>query len=153
MIQPYRIFSTNGQPRSSRNFGYGFPGQRSACYSSDLLLRHYKRIRGAQKKKFSYKNIKDVYTIVLYENSPSEFHAFPDTYLHYFEQQSDSGLNLPLLQKYLFVPLDIFLKNQHNKVIRNKLDAWLLLFSSDDPNDIIHLIEEYPEFQAIVLYH
>ena len=132
-----------------QKIGYGFPGQRSACYSSDLLLRQYKRVRGTQTKKFSYKNIKDVYTIVLYENSPSEFHSFPDTYLHYFEQQSDTGLKIPLLQKYLFVPLDIFLKIQHNKIIRNKLDAWLLFFASDDPIDIIRLIEEYPEFRAM----
>lgn len=132
-----------------QKIGYGFPGQRSACYSSDLLLRQYKRVRGAKKKKFSYKNIKDVYTIVLYEHSPSEFSAFPDTYLHYFEQQSDTGLTLPLLQKYLFVPLDIFLKIQDNKIIRNKLDAWLLFFASDAPDDIIRLIEEYPEFQAM----
>lgn len=132
-----------------QKIGYGFPGQRSACYSSDLLLRQYKRVRGTQNKKFIYKNIKDVYTIVLYENSPSEFHSFPDTYLHYFEQQSDTGLKIPLLQKYLFVPLDIFLKIQHNKIIRNKLDAWLLFFASDDPIDIIRLIEEYPEFRAM----
>lgn len=132
-----------------QKIGYGFPGQRSACYSSDLLLRQYKRVRGTQNKKFSYKNIKDVYTIVLYENSPSEFHSFPDTYLHYFEQQSDTGLKISLLQKYLFVPLDIFLKIQHNKIIRNKLDAWLLFFASDDPIDIIRLIEEYPEFRAM----
>lgn len=132
-----------------QKIGYSFPGQRSACYSSDLLLRQYKRIRGTKNKKFSYKNIKDVYTIVLYEQSPHEFQAYPDTYLHYFEQQSDSGLKLPLLQKYLFVPLDIFLKNKHNKVISNKLDAWLLFFSSDDPKDVVGLIEEYPEFRAM----
>lgn len=132
-----------------QKIGYSFPGQRSACYSSDLLLRQYKRIRSAKNKKFSYKNIKDVYTIVLYEQSPSEFQAFPNTYLHYFEQQSNSGLKIPLLQKYLFVPLDIFLKIQHNKIISNKLDAWLLFFASDDPEDVIRLIEEYPEFQAM----
>ena len=132
-----------------QKIGYGFPGQRSACYSSDLLLRQYKRIRGIKNKKFSYKNIKDVYTIILYEQSPSEFHSFPNTYLHYFEQCSDSGLKLPLLQKFLFVPLDIFLKIQHNKIIRNKLDAWLLFFASDDPEDVIRLIEEYPEFRAM----
>ena len=78
------------------------------------------------------------------------FDSFAEiTYLHYFEQQSDTGLKIPLLQKYLFVPLDIFLKIQHNKIIRNKLDAWLLFFASDDPIDIIRLIEEYPEFRAM----
>ena len=28
-----------------QKIGYLFPGQRSACYSSDLLLRQYKRVR------------------------------------------------------------------------------------------------------------
>lgn len=40
-----------------QKIGYGFPGQRSACYSSDLLLRQYKRVRSIKSKKFSYKNI------------------------------------------------------------------------------------------------
>ena len=54
-----------------------------------------------------------------------------------------------MLQKFLLIPLDIFLENQHNKNISNRLDAWLLFFASDDPEDIIRLVEEYPEFQAI----
>lgn len=29
------------------------------------------------------------------------------------------------------------------------MDAWLLFFSSDNPDDIIRLIEEYPEFKAM----
>jgi len=135
-----------------QKIGYGFPGQRSACYSSDLLLRQYKRVRSEKNRnnqKFSYKDIKDVYTIVLYEKSPAEFKNQPNTYLHYFEQKSDTGIKLPLLQKFLFIPLDIFLENQHNKDISNRLDAWLLFFASDDPNDIVRLIGEYPEFQAM----
>lgn len=31
--------------------GYAFPGQRSACYSADLLLREYKQVRGEMTKK------------------------------------------------------------------------------------------------------
>lgn len=132
-----------------QKIGYSFPGQRSACYSADLLLRQYKRVRGLKGKQFSYKDIKNVYTIVLFEQSTSDFHKFPDTYLHYFEQQSDTGLKLELLQKFLFVSLDIFRKNQQNKNISNRLDAWLMFFASDKPDDIIQLIEEYPEFQAM----
>ena len=132
-----------------QKIGYSFPGQRSACYSADLLLRQYKRIRGDRGKHFSYKDIKNVYTIILFEQSTANFHSFPDTYLHYFEQKSDTGLELELLQKFLLIPLDIFHKKQQNKTISNKLDAWLLFFSSDDPNDIIQLITEYPEFQAM----
>ncbi len=28
-----------------QKIGYAFPGQRCACYSADLLLRHYKRVK------------------------------------------------------------------------------------------------------------
>ena len=42
---------------------------------------------------------KSVYTIILYEKSPKQFHEFPHTYLHYFQQKSDTGLDLELLQK------------------------------------------------------
>ena len=99
-----------------QKIGYKFPGERSACYSADLLLRQYKRVRSKRKEKFAYRDIKQVYTIVLFEHSPSAFRQFPDTYLHYFEQQSNTGLKMDLLQKYLFVPLDIFREIQHNKI-------------------------------------
>ena len=132
-----------------QKIGYLFPGERCACYSSDMLLRQYKRVRSRKKKAFSYKDIKDVYTIILFEKSPKEFHAFPETYFHSFSQHSDTGLQLNLLQKYLFVPLDIFRKNQHNKSVTNKLDAWFAFLALDDPEDIIHLIETYPEFRQM----
>ena len=50
-----------------QKIGYKFPGERSACYSADLLLRQYKRVRSERKKKFNYKDIKTVYTIILFE--------------------------------------------------------------------------------------
>jgi hypothetical protein len=132
-----------------QRIGYLFPGERSACYSADLLLRQYKRVRSEKKKKFSYRDIKTVYTIVLFEKSPAEFHKFPDIYCHYFEQKSDSGMKMELLQKYLFIPLDIFKEIQQNKGIRSRIDAWLTLFVMDEPDRIIELIEKYPEFTAI----
>lgn len=129
--------------------GYLFPGQRSACYSADLLLRQYKRVRSEKKKKFSYRNIKTVYTIVLFEKSPKEFHAFPDKYYHFSEQKTDTGLVIELLQKYLFIPLDIFKVILQNKGIHSKLEAWLTVFAVDEPDIIIELIKAYPEFRVI----
>ena len=127
--------------------GYMFPGQRCACYSADLLLRQYKRVRDQSREhKFSYKDIKTVYTIVLYENSPREFHPYKDIFIHRAEQLVDSGVKLNLLQKYIFLPLDIFKKTHHNKPIENKLEAWLTFFSAEEPDEIINLIESYPEF-------
>ena len=132
-----------------QKIGYKFPGERSACYSADLLLRQYKRVRSERKKKFNYKDIKTVYTIILFEHSPQEFHKYPTHYLHRFEQCSDTGLKLELLQKYLFIPLDIFRQTHQNKDISNKLDAWLMFFSTDDPEQMIQLITAYPYFRPL----
>ena len=87
-----------------------------------------------------------MYTIVLYENSPKEFHPYKDIFIHRAEQVVDSGVKLNLLQKYIFLPLDIFKKTHHNKPIENKLEAWLTFFSAEEPDEIINLIESYPEF-------
>lgn len=130
-----------------QKIGYKFPGERSACYSADMLLRQYKRVRDAKKRNFSYEDIRSVYTIVLFERCDAVFREFPETYIHYFEQCSDSGLKLELLQKYIFIPLDIFKKNRHNKPIASRLEAWLTFFSEDDPQQIAELIVAYPEFK------
>ena len=142
-----------------QKIGYSFPGQRSACYSSDLLLRQYKRVKGEKKKAFSYKDIKSVYTIVFFETSIKEFHEYPQNYIHKFKQQSDTGLELELLQKYVFIPLDIFRTIYHNNVKSNgknsanrrwnKTEAWLTFLSTDEPEIIIELIRQYPEFKEM----
>lgn len=132
-----------------QKIGYMFPGQRSACYSADLLLRQYKRVRGEMEKKFSYRGIRNVYTIVLFEHSTKEFRQYREQYLHHFRQKSDTGLELELLQEYYFVSLDIFREHTHNKGIKTKLDAWLTFLTSDDPETILLLIEKFPEFRPM----
>ncbi len=133
----------------AQKIGYAFPGQRSACYSADLLLRQYKRIRDRRKKKFSYLEVKEVYTIIFIENSTGGFREFPEDYLHYFEQRSNTGLRMDLLQKYLFIPLDIFGQNIQNKDVSNETEAWLAFLSQDDPEIILRLIGAYPEFRPM----
>ena len=135
-----------------QKIGYAFPGQRTACYSADLLLRQYKRVKDRKRrenKKFNYRDLKKVYTIVLFEKSTREFHEIPDKYLHYGEHTYDTGLRLETLQKSVLVALDIFRKNIENRSIENKLEAWLLLLSSDEPERIMELLEKYPEFREI----
>jgi len=142
-----------------QKIGYSFPGQRSACYSSDLLLRQYKRVKGEKKKAFSYKDIKSVYTIVFFETSIKEFHEYPQNYIHKFKQQSDTGLELELLQKYVFIPLDIFHGIYHNDGKSNgkngggncwnRTEAWLTFLSTDQSEIIIELIRQYPEFKEM----
>ena len=135
-----------------QKIGYAFPGQRTACYSADLLLRQYKRVKDRKRresKKFNYRDLKKVYTIVLFEKSTREFHEIPGKYLHYGEHTYDTGLKLETLQKSVLVALDIFRKNIENRSIENKLEAWLLLLSSDEPERIMELLEMYPEFREI----
>ena len=54
-----------------------------------------------------------------------------------------------LLQKYIFIPLDIFKRVRQNKGIKGKMEAWLTFLSSDEPEDIVRLITDYPEFKVI----
>lgn len=130
-----------------QKLGYKFSGQRAACYSSDLLLRQYKRVKSEKGTTFSYRDIKKVYTIIFYEKSPADLLHFPDHYIHRASQKFDTGLKLDLLQEFVLLPLDIFRKILHNNGIRNKLDAWLTFLSVDEPETIVKLITEYPQFK------
>ena len=136
-----------------QKIGYKFPGARSACYSADLLLRQYQRIRSKRKKKFSYREMKHVYTIVLFENSPKEFMEYSDSFIHRFEQQSNTGIQIDLLQKYVFISLDMFRviqQNENKKItIDSRLDAWLAFLSTDDPDVIVEIIDKYPDFKVL----
>ena len=96
-----------------QKIGYSFPGQRSACY----LLRQYKRAKNERKKKFSYRDIKSVYTIVFIEKSSGEMKRHKQDYVHHFCQKSDTGLHMELLQEFVFIPLDIYRETRHNKGI------------------------------------
>ena len=135
--------------------GYHFPGQRSACYSADMLLRQYKRVRSQQKDKFSYYQIKSVFLIILYEKSPLELKMFPQEYIHRSKQTFDSGLQLELLQEYVMISLDIFHSTMQNKPIETLLEAWLTFLANDNPERIVELIDRFPEFKPLyeTLYH
>lgn len=130
-----------------QKIGYTFPGQRCACYSSDLLMRQLARVKQEMGEKFSYKYLKKVYSIILIEKSSSEYHQIPDAYIHRAKQIFDTGLNLDMLREYVVIPLDIFRKIPHNEI--SKLDAWLYFLSSDDPRDISRVVEVYPQFKEL----
>ena len=132
-----------------QKIGYAFPGQRVACYSADTLLRQYKRVRSERKKKFTYHDIKTVYTIVFFENSTREFQKIKDSYIHRSRQIFDTGLELETLQEYVLIPLDIFRETLHNKIVENELEAWLSFLTFDEPERIMQLIERFPQFRVL----
>lgn len=138
------------KPRGVNSFRLRSEYPMRACYLADLLLREYRQVRNKMTKRtFSYRRISNVYTIVLFEKSTSEFHEFPNKYIHKFQQMSDTGLKINLLQEYVFVPLDIFKENHQNRGIEERLSGWLTFLSSDKPEDIIALIKKYPDFKGM----
>lgn len=135
-----------------QKLGYRFSDQRSACYSADLLLRQYKRLREEKGKNFTYKDVKNVYTIVLFEKSEKRYHEFSnEVYIHHIEAKSDTGLEVNMLQKYTYICLDIFrnlIQNKDRK-IKNNLEKWLIFLSEDNPEMILQLVNEAPEFKNL----
>ena len=126
---------------------YAFPGQRAACYSSELVVRQYSRERQKAKAEgctFSYQRLSKVYTVVILEKSSGDFCRYSDHYIHRASQIFDTGLSLNLLQEYIFISLDIFHSIVHEA--KEELEAWLMFLSSDDPADIARIISAFPEF-------
>ncbi len=132
---------------------YQFPGERAASYSSDLVLRQYTSLKGSGGKTapVRYKRMQNVYTIVIMQKSSAEFHRYPETYIHRGKQVFDSGLNLPLLQEYIFIPLDLFREKLHNRTIETELEAWLGFLAFDDLERIWEISHFDPVFEE--MYH
>ena len=133
-----------------QKIGYSFPGQRCACYSSDLLIRQLSRMKAKAKqenRRFSYNELKKVYTIVFIEESPAVYWKVQDKYIHRGRQMFNTGLQIDLLQEFILIPLDIFKNMPHNTI--SKLEAWLYFISSAEPKDIIRVVNDYPEFKEL----
>ena len=133
-----------------QKIGYAFPGERCACYSADLLIRQLARAKltaKQEKRKFTYGDLKKVYTIVLIEESTAIYWKHPNEYIHRGKQTFDTGLELDLLQEFILIPLDIFRNMPHNNI--SKLEAWLYFVGSDEPKDIIRVVGAYPEFKGL----
>lgn len=124
--------------------GYLFPGERSCCYLSDLVMRQYNKVRSEKGKLFSYHHMKPIILIVIMENSSTSFLAAAPHYIHREKTIFDSGATITNLTQTIYISLDTFHSVVHD--ISTKLDAWLTFLGSDSPADIIKLINAYPEF-------
>ena len=129
---------------------YAFPGERMSCYSSDLMLRQYTRVKSLKGNAFTYKDLKTVYTIVMFENSPNECKKtqVSDIYLHHGKTVFDTGIKLSLLQEFYVVALDVFRESKYAKDI-NELNAWLSLLTAQSIDDLAALVSDYPWMEAI----
>ena len=56
---------------------------------------------------------------------------------------------MDLLQDYIFISLDIFRLKMHNKKVSSLLEACMTFLSTDDPEEIIKLITDFPQFKPM----
>ena len=137
-----------------QKISYLFPAQRMSCYSADLLLRQYARVKGSKGESFTYNDLKKVYTIIIFENSPPELkkEAVKDYYVHFGRTVFDSEIQMDMLQEFYLIPLDVFQKSYYSKAKKelNELNGWLALLSTDDVNRLDDLVSDYPQLEGII---
>ena len=157
---------------------YLFPAERISCYSSDLMMRQYNRIKNMSQngKKFSYKDLHRVHTIIFYENSSEWLKSKWDDrlYFHVGKTKFNTGIDIELLQDFHLISLDTFKEYRYPNIIqgdttvtrydcdesaykheiseemkRNRL-MFLSLFVTDTTDNISRLLSIYPELEDIV---
>lgn len=139
---------------------YMFTAERISCYSSDLLLREYTRLK--ENKKFMYSDMKKVYTIILYEKTGADFKnpLLHGAYIHHGKTRFNTELTLKLLQEYFLIALDVFCQNGYtddkNLDTRetidsnmNDLEGWLSILTAETIADVERVIRRYPWSETI----
>ncbi len=137
-----------------QKISYLFPAQRMSCYSADLLLRQYARVKGVKGESFTYNDLKKVYTIIIFENSPAELkkESVNNYYVHFGKTVFDSEIQMDMLQEFYLIPLDVFQKSYYSKANKelNELNGWLALLSTDDVSRLDELVYDYPQMESII---
>ena len=137
-----------------QKISYLFPAQRMSCYSADLLLRQYARVKGVKGESFTYNDLKKVYTIIIFENSPAELkkESVNNYYVHFGKTVFDSEIQMDMLQEFYLIPLDVFQKSYYSKANKelNELNGWLALLSTDDVSRLDELVSDYPQMESII---
>ena len=172
-----------------QKISYDFPAERISCYSADLVLRQYKMITGKNQEikqeasmhgssKPSYKDMRKVHTIILFENSSSSLISEIDEalYFHVGKTKFNTGIKINLLQDFVLVSLDTFKKYRYSDIRKGrtevteydydrtqysekqvtekmKLDRlkYLSLFVAETPEEIEQLIEIFPDLESVRL--
>ena len=157
---------------------YLFPAERISCYSSDLMMRQYNKIKNmySDGKKFSYKDLHRVHTIIFYENSSECLKSSIDEklYFHVGKTKFNTGIDIELLQDFHLISLDTFREYRYPNIIqgnttvtgydcdesvykyeisgemkKNRL-MFLSLFVTDTMDNMSRLLSVYPELEDIV---
>ena len=173
-----------------QKISYDFQAERISCYSADLVLRQYKMITGNREiggagsdggsmkgsSKPSYKDMRPVHTIILFENSSSSLISEVDKalYFHVGKTKFNTGIKIKLLQDYVLVSLDTFKKYRYSDIRKGRIEVtkydydrtqysekqvtdkmkldrlkYLSLFVAETPVEIERLIEIFPDLKSV----
>jgi hypothetical protein len=113
-------------------------------------LRQYSQLKSEKGKNFKYKDLKQVYTIVIYEKTTKEFHRHKPAYIHHGEMTFDTGLNLNMLQQSYLIALDTFRECGYDNLDdKSRLTGWLSLLVTENIEDAVKLVERFPWLEEI----
>ena len=165
-----------------QKISYDFPAERISCYSADLVLRQYKMITGKSdnsingSSKPSYKDMRKVHTIILFEDSNKSLISEVDKalYFHVGKTKFNTGIKIELLQDFVLVSLDTFRKYRYsdikegrteimnydydssqynNELVSEKMKRdrlkFLSLFVAETPQEIDRLVEIFPDLESV----
>lgn len=126
--------------------GVNMPPQRPVVYSANAVVRQHATLRGQKKEEIDYEDIHPVYTIIILEESTDDFKEYPEFH-HHFEQKSNTGLDLELIQYYDYICLDVFRKNK--PYTTEQLILWLDFLSITDTDEMEVFLTDHSEFVEI----
>ena len=165
-----------------QKISYDFPAERISCYSADLVLRQYKMITGKNEhvvngsSKPSYKDMRKVHTIILFEDSNKSLISEVDKalYFHVGKTKFNTGIKIELLQDFVLVSLDTFRKYRYSDIKQGRTEItdydydssqyndelvsekmkrdrlkFLSLFVAETPQEIDRLIEIFPDLESV----
>ena len=167
-----------------QKISYDFQAERISCYSADLVLRQYKMITGKNESsmngssKPSYKDMRKVHTIILFEDSNKSLISQVDEalYFHVGKTQFNTGIKIELLQDFVLVSLDTFKKYRYSDIRKGRIKItdydydssqyneelvsekmkqdrlkYLSLFVAETPQEIERLIKIFPDLESVRL--
>ena len=171
-----------------QKISYDFQAERISCYSADLVLRQYKMITGNREiggagsdggsmkgsSKPSYKDMRPVHTIILFDNSSLISEVDKALYFHVGKTKFNTGIKIKLLQDYVLVSLDTFKKYRYSDIRKGRIEVtkydydrtqysekqvtekmkldrlkYLSLFVAETPEEIERLIEIFPDLESV----
>jgi len=124
---------------------------RMNIYTSDIIMLQYSVMNGEKKSKVDFTNIPMSYGVVFMKESPSLFKN-NESFIHYKKECTDTGIDLPMLSKIVYIELDKclqILQEGRCPKQQEELCLWLAFMADVNSEYAIKLAESRAEFKNI----